>query len=202
MASQTLGARDVSERPIGPHLEPNEIAAYVDGAMPAPARPRAELHLASCDDCRAEVADVVEMAETLRRKRRRRLTWIPAAAAAAAILLLVSYTARNPTSELREGPLTATIAPRALAPVGMVDSLTNVTWSSVPRAERYELRLFDSLGTVLWTLETRDTSVRVPPGVRAATGASLYWQVEASSGFGRAASSELVGFMVRPKRGP
>jgi hypothetical protein len=203
MHTHMLEVAEVAGPPVGPHLEPNEIAAFVDGATPAPVRARVESHLASCDDCRAEVAEVAHLSLTLRQARRRRRVWIPAAAVAAAVILLVvPHAGRAPVREHREGTVTMTISPRALAPVGLVDSLTDLTWSSVPRAERYHVRLFDADGAVLVERETSDTSIAIPPAVRVRSATSYYWRVEALAGFDRSAASELVAFSVRRARAP
>ena len=203
MPLQTLEIPEVSGPPVGPHLGPSEIAAFVDTAMATAERAGVEAHLASCDECRAEVAQITELSLTFRQARRRRRVWIPAAVAAAAVLaLIVPYAARVPTSEHREGAVTTTVSPRALTPVGAVDSLTALTWSSVPRADRYHVRLFGADGEVLWERETGDTSIAVPPAVRVQGATTYYWRVEASSGFDRTAASELVGFSVRRARAP
>ena len=187
----------------GQHVEPDEVATYIEGSLAEPVRSLVELHLASCDDCRAEVAEVSQMAAALRARRRRRNVLIPAAGvAAAAILLMLSPAGQTRLSERREGPHTSTLSPRALSPVGLVDSLREVTWSSVPEADRYELRLLDSLGTVLWQHETGDTSIHVPSTVPLRSGSSYYWRVQATTGFNRATHSELVGFSVRRPRAP
>ena len=39
--------------------EPEDLAAFVDGTLPAPQRTRIELHLADCDTCRELVGDTV-----------------------------------------------------------------------------------------------------------------------------------------------
>lgn len=198
----TLETASVTELP-GPHLEPHEVARYVDGAAELLERSRIELHLVSCDECRAEVAELSLMAAALRRHRQRKWLWISAGAtAAAAILVMLSPASLTRTSELREGPLTTAISPRPLAPIGIVDSLAAITWSSVPEANRYELRIFDSLGTVLWQHETNDTSVHVSPTLRLRNAVPYYWRVEATTGFGRATHSELIGFSLRRDRVP
>jgi hypothetical protein len=203
MPVQIAECPTVSGAPVGPHLEPGEIAAYVDEATPAATRTRVESHLASCDDCRAEVAEISQLSLAVRQARRRRRVWIPAAAAAAAVILLVApRLVRAPLRDHREGAVTTTISPRVLSPVGLVDSLTELTWSSVPHAARYHVRLFDANSAVLWEPETSDTSLTVPISVRVRTSATYYWKVEAITGFNRAAASELVAFSVRHGRAP
>lgn len=188
--------------PLERHLEANEIAAYVDGAVAGVQRAAIQAHLAACADCRAEVAEVLPIVRTLpRAPRLPRRVWIPAAAAAALALLWAGPRAlREPTvPEHREETVTMTVAPRPLAPVGAVDSATALVWSSVHSADRYRARLFDSDGTVIWEHETGDTVAALPRSVALRARLPYYWKVEAHTGFDRWAASDLVEFV--PRRG-
>lgn len=204
MALQLLETRAVSEQPFEPHLDPQEIAAYVDGARTGDARAHIESHLAACTECRAEVAEVSRLLATMRGRSVWRHVWIPALAAAAVLLLFVGpLPISDPTVRPhRDAPVTTTIAPRALAPLGAVDSVSTLAWSSVPRADRYHVRLFDAEATVVWQRETSDTIVALPVTLRLQPERSYYWKVEATTGFDRRAASELVEFSVRRRRGP
>jgi hypothetical protein len=204
MTQQVAEARAVSELPFEQHLRPEEIAAYIDGVATGDARARIESHLATCDDCRAEIVDASRIAATLPRARgMRRRVWIPAAAAAAVVLLAVwPRTVREPGVEVthRESPVTATIAPRAIEPVGTVDSAVALVWTSVPHTDRYRVRLFDARGTVIWERETTDTTINVPATTSLRPGQAYFWKIEAQAGFGRSAATELVEFSVRHAR--
>lgn len=203
MAMEALRISHVSGSSPGPHLEPNDVARYVDGAMDPETRAVVNAHLASCDDCRAEVAEVSAMAARIQTRRRRRSLLIPAGAVAAAtILVLVLPRGRAPSGEQREPPLAMAISPRALAPVGVVDSSISFSWTSVPDASRYEVRVFDSLGATLWQHETTDTSATVPSTMHLQPSVPYYWRVEARTGFDRATRSDLVGFSLRRPRAP
>ena len=203
MAKQALGISRVTESSSSPHLEPNEVASYVDGALDAAGRARFDAHLVSCDHCRAEVAEVSLVAAAMRTRRRRKSFLIPAGAVAAAAILFMLLPPRGRApSERREGPLSTAISPRALSPVGLVDSSSAITWSAVPNAERYDVHVFDSSGAMLWQYQTADTTVTVPPTVRLQPLVPYYWRVEATTGFDRATRSDLVGFSVRRARAP
>jgi hypothetical protein len=69
-------------------------------------------------------------------------------------------------------------------------------WSSVPGAERYRLRLYDREGSVLWTIETADTSVALPDSVRLRPRVPYFWRVEAQAEWMRWAASDLVSFQL------
>jgi hypothetical protein len=187
------------------HLEAEEIAAYVDGAAAGDARAAIQAHLAACSECRAEVAEVLPIVRALPRARRvRGRIWIPAAAAAALALLWAGPRAlREPAvQEHREEAVTMTVSPRVVAPVGAVDSARVLIWSSVPAADRYRTRLFDSDGTVIWEHETGDTVAALPSSVALRRRLSYFWKVEAHTGFDRWAASDLIEFMVRRGGGP
>lgn len=202
MGLHVAEARVVSEQPLDRHLEPEEISAYVDGASAGATRSRVEAHLAHCADCRAELVGVSRIVASLPRlqARRHRRWW--SAAAAAIVLIVVTPRASRDTSEHREAAVTTTVAPRAVAPVGAVDSATSLMWSSVPHADRYRVRLFTGDGAVLWESETTDTTATLPGSIGLRSGGAYFWKVEAQTGFGRSAASELNEFSVRyaPRR--
>ena len=175
------------------HLAASEVAAYVDGSAAPAARARLQAHVAQCDVCRDELVDISRLAAA-RRPRRTAKAWIPAAAAAALVFLLIVPDDRE--RQHREGALTTTVAPRAIAPVGVVDSATSLTWSAVPHADGYRVRLFDSSGTVLWERETADTTL----ALQLPRGRAFFWKVDAGTGFDRSASSDLTEFSIRAPR--
>jgi Putative zinc-finger len=46
------------ETGLGPHMDADEMNAYAEGELPGPARERALVHLADCDQCRAIVTEL------------------------------------------------------------------------------------------------------------------------------------------------
>lgn len=185
------------------HLEPHEIAAYVDGDAGGEQRASIDAHLAVCAECRAEVADVSRIVRTVPVAGGvSRRIWIPAAAAAALALLWVAPRALREQGgpQHREEAVTTTVAPRPIAPVGPVDTVTDLVWSSVPYANNYRVRLFDADGTVLWEHESADTVVAMPDSIALRRQLLYYWRVEAHTGFDRSAASELVEFRLQRGR--
>ena len=97
--------------PLGPCLEPEVLAAYVERTLPPDERARAEAHLATCEDCYALLTEVmrttdemdgrvesepqeggappVELSKILRPAFGRRRVWSIAGVVLAAALLLV-----------------------------------------------------------------------------------------------------------------
>ena len=200
MSELAVESRVMTERMDG-HLDPAEVAAYVDRVVEGDARHRIEAHLASCAECREELVDATRIAATLPHQSRISM-WVPVAAAAALILMVVWPRAvREPPLEHREAPVTVTVAPRALSPVGAVDSAPMLLWSSVPHTDQYQVRVFSADGSVVWERETNDTSVAIPDSIGVRSGRSYHWKVEAHTGFDRRAASELIEFSVRfPRR--
>lgn len=182
------------------HLEPDEIAAYVDRATSVEARASMEGHLFACAACRAEVAEVSRILRTTpHRGGVRRRTWVPAAAAAVLALLWVGPRAVRELqrSPHREEAVTTTVAPRPIMPIGSVPTASALTWSSVPFATTYRIRLFDADGNPLWEREVADTVAAIPDSIAVRSRISYYWRVEAQTGFDRWAASDLVAFRVQ-----
>jgi hypothetical protein len=188
----------LNEAPLDRHLEPEEVAAYVDGTATGEERAAVQAHLAACAECRAEVAEVSRIVRTLPGARRTaRRVWIPAVAAAVIALLWVTpRPLREPAvPEHRAETETTTAAPHPVSPVGTVGSVSALAWSPTPGTDRYRVRLFDADGTVLWDEETVDTIAALPDSIDLRAQVPYYWKVEAHTGFDRWASSPLVEFM-------
>jgi predicted anti-sigma-YlaC factor YlaD len=185
------------------HLDMDETAAYVDGGATAAERARMEAHLATCADCRAELADgsrIVRSAGTARVRASR--VWIPAAAAAVLALMWVAPRALRQQREPqhREAAVTMTVAPRPLLPVGLIDTARAFVWAAVPSANSYRVRVFNAEGTLMWECETADTLAALPDTIELVAQRSYYWRVEAQTGFDRWAASELTEFRLQRDR--
>ena len=207
-AAGLLRGPAVLERRIETPDCPDElvIADFVDGRLTPYSRAPVVVHVLTCARCRALVKATGELASneaalTPQATRRWRRWPLPVglAAAAALVLLLVPRGGDDGSSPgLREPTVTSTIAPVPLTPppgasVARVDRLV---WSGVPGAERYRVRLYDSEGSVLWTIETADTSAALSDSVGLRPGVSYFWRVEAQSEWMRWAASDLVAFRI------
>jgi hypothetical protein len=175
------------------HLSSDDLAAYIDGILPAAEQTRADEHLADCDDCQTEL---IALSRVLRSKPSRRRLFIPAAIAATAAAVAVLWiTTPWDYPNYREPAVSATPAPIGVAPHGPTTGPVRLVWTRVPHAERYRLTVFDSSGAVVWTSQTKDTSLSVA-GLRARV--RYFWQVEAETGFDRWIRSDVVEFVIRP----
>jgi hypothetical protein len=207
------------------HLDDDVLAAIIEGVEPGTHR-KAIAHLAKCSECRNRVAavatlldDPVVAAEIPHLGRSLQLTgarrWSPARwasvatlAAAALITIVVARPdkiaerASSPKAQLetrREGTITTT-APRILSASTLTSIQDSVRWTSVPHADLYSVRIWNSEGTVVWSAETRDTALALP-GVIALGDASYLWEVKARTGWDRWVSSDFVELNVRVHSG-
>ncbi len=187
---------------IDQHLAPNDLAAYIDHALTGERRARIEAHLARCPECRAEVSDAARIIATLPRARwtGRRLVASSAAVAAVLLIFLLPRVNREPAASHRESPVTTVVSPIPVSPVGAIDSIGVFSWTSVPHADRYRVRIFDTNGSVLFERATPDTILSLPSSVSLHAAQTLYWQVQADVGFERHTASELVEFSLRRPR--
>jgi hypothetical protein len=106
----------------------------------------------------------------------------------------------TPAETHREQSMTTTVAPNLIAPIGAVAAADTFRWTSVPRADRYRLTVFDREGTAVWEAEGSDTAMGPPKSITGERGTAYLWKVEARTGWDRWVASELVEFSVAPTR--
>jgi putative zinc finger protein len=185
--------------PVTEHLTPLEVAAYVEGTASPDTRARILTHVTECHVCRDEIVDVSRIASRMpapRARRARAVAWIPAIAAVLVFILVRPTSSPRVSPQHREPPVTSTVLPMPLAPVGLVDSIPLLLWTAVPNADHYGVRLFAADGSLVWEQDTNDTTLRVPPTVHVQGNRPYYWRVEAQTGIDRHVTSELVEFLV------
>lgn len=185
---------------------PDEVvlADFVDGRLGPEARAPLVAHLLACARCRALVkttsrfaAEAAALSRGAGGKWRRWSLPIGLAAAATLVLLLLPRGVDDRSSGgLREPTDTSGVAPLPVAPRGSVPRVDRFVWSSVRRAERYRLRLYNDEGDVLWTTETADTLVAMPVSVHLVPRVTYFWKVEALTEWRRWAVSDLVEFRL------
>jgi len=182
------------------HLSPEALAGYLDDDLPGEERPQAELHLASCAECREELAEVRRL--QLRRGRQRVLILAPAAAAAAvaALAIMLPRQATSP-SEIRAGP------PDAEAPLGIISPVPSAeiapgpitfTWRSAGLGASYTFTLQEADGRVVWTSTVADTVAVVPDSVAFHRGLTRFWFVDALLPDGQSRSTGVKRLRMAP----
>ena len=86
------------------------------------------------------------------------------------------------------------VAPVAVAPVDVVSGALVFRWSSVPRANRYRVRVFSPDGVVVWETQTSDTTAVLPSPITLQRGTRYLWKVEARTEVDRWVGSALTEF--------
>jgi len=196
------------------------LAAYLDRELADDERSQVEAHLDQCAECRralAETVDVLDMSgagagaehpSPSIRGGDRRWVWLGAVALAASVATVVvlrrpaglagGIDARTrdagPTTLVERIPQLAAVAP-ANGSVGLGDHPT-FTWRSAD-ADRYSFRLLAEDGVPVWSRETTDTMLTLPPDVRLGRGRSYFWRVDAL-GAGIVAIIPAQRFTVSP----
>ena len=188
-------------------LDELALADFVDGRLTSEAREAAVAHLLTCARCRAVVRATVRLrseaavARDVPDRRWRRWSVPVGLAAAAAVLLVIRPWGVLETGGLREPPLTSAAAPVPIAPRAVVAEVGRLIWSSVPKADLYRVRVYDGDGTVVWRLETVDTTAALPTTVLLSPEHAYFWRVEAQVESNRWAASDLVEFrLTGPRR--
>src|SRR5512143_809331 len=173
------------------HLDPNDIAAYVDGALDDAGRTRADTHLADCGKCRAELIAVRRMvAHAPRHRRWFALTTI---AAAAAIVLLIVWPHGGERGApggpvVRDGD-TPSAGVMLIAPDSVTALPLSFAWHPVANATTYRVDLTTPTGALIWSGATSDTAMTVPDSLSLAAGAAFYYYVDALLTDGASVSS-------------
>jgi hypothetical protein len=157
-----------------------------------------EAHLAQCDECRAEVVDVVRMF------RMRRRSWIVPTAgvgiAAAAVLVITMMPRGVPPNGpvLRNGPAgmaaITMIAPADSATVP-VDSV-RLVWHPAGADASYSVTVTDLRGDAVWSAATSDTAITA--GAALLAGTAYYWYVDALLPDGHTVTTGVRSFRTGP----
>lgn len=183
-----------------PHLEAHEVAAYVERSLPTAARDRVEDHLSRCEQCTAEVAEIVR----LRPRPSRRVPWIPigvAAAAAVAGLLVARPLVHRSMPDIdveRQGQPAARLQIVAPAAGARVSEPVVLAWRAAAGASVYRVTLSREDGDSVWAGTTSDTTLAIPPGVPLSRTARYYWYVDALLANGASLSTGVHEFMTGP----
>lgn len=194
-------------------LDDVTLAALVDGSEFAE-KPSALSHIATCTYCRHRLSaiaravsspevsgeiDALERAPLKLASRRvtRRVFVAGGLAAAAVAVVLLRPVLREPAARegvTRESAITSTVAPRIVSPRGLTGSGEMLRWTRVPEADAYRVRVWNQEGDVVWSSETRDTTLLMPPELKAET--TYLWEVNARIGWDRWVASDFIEFRI------
>ena len=188
-------------------LDDDTMAALASGTLDPGTRLLAIAHAADCGYCRGGVAAVaraladlevrreVEVLDRGFRQRRFSRIAIPLAAAAT-LALAVAVSRWTAVAGHRAPTISGAEAPVQVQPAGPVTEVRRLQWTSVGRADRYRVTLFDIGGQVVYEAQLTDTIATLPDAVVLGRGERYLWKVEARTGFDRWVTSKLVEFSM------
>lgn len=180
------------------HLSPEALAGYLDDDLPGEERGQVELHLASCAECRAELAEVRRL-QRVRRRRQWITVLVPVAAAAALLVIALPRQTATP-SGIRSRP-------EAEQPLGVVSPAPSTeaapgpiafTWRSAGPGAGYTFTLQEADGRVVWTSALADTVTFLPDSVVLGPGRTWFWFVDVLLPDGRSLSTGIQRLRTRP----
>jgi anti-sigma factor RsiW len=186
--------------PPGPHLEVEQVVAYLENRLPAPERRRVQAHLADCAECASELVEV----SRLRRPPRPMMRWLGPAAVAAAVVAVALVgpwhlrQATGPTVPPVRGGGGVTVDAVAPAEGAVVSGAPKFTWRSMPGATSYRITVSRADGDSVWTATVTDTTARAPTTSAFDGSTSYYWYVDVLLADGRSIAGTAHEFRVRP----
>ena len=197
------------EQPTGgdfsEHRTPEEIAAYLCDELVAADRERFQAHLATCRECRHEVTSAQRLTLSRPRQRGRSLA-LAAAVLLMAVLLTrsMSDTGSRPQPDVQRRSSAASARAQGIEVVSPGDGETAAsspvlfTWRGRPGSFMYRLTLSTDDGRTLWTHDTRDSSLVLPPDVVLDRGRRYLWYVDALGPDARSLTSGVQRFSTPP----
>jgi len=194
-----IGIRRIEED----HLTEELAAAWLDGELTGEERGGVADHLAECDACREEIAELRQLLKTRARRRRPHHYLVATAAAAAAILWVTGPIVRDNAERIRgdagrsEG-MEAIVDVISPADGAVAADVSRFVWHDAGSGVQYTLTLTDEAGSVVWTAATADTVLPLPTSVRLERDRRYFWYVDALLDGGEAATSGVLGFETSP----
>jgi hypothetical protein len=180
------------------HLTPEAVAGYIDGALPSEEQRQAELHLATCAECREDVSEIRRL--QLGRRSKWSVLLLPVAAAAAVLLVIGLPRQTTTPSDIRAGSETeqriGIVAPAASAEIspGKIDFI----WRSAGAGASYIITLQEADGRVVWTSTIADTLATLPDSVALPAGRTWFWFVDAMLPDGKSLTTGVQRLRTRP----
>lgn len=203
------------------HPSEGELAAYLDGELTDDERSRLDVHLEQCDACRQAITDTVQVldapGDAVHRpsvvagggRTRNRIRWMTVGVALAASVAAVIVARRapeastdvegrtraaTPSIQLERTPILGVVAP--VDGASRVGQQPTFSWRGAD-AGRYSFRLLAEDGVPIWSYETTDTTLTLPPDLELERGRSYFWRVDALAA-GIVASTRAQRFSVQP----
>jgi hypothetical protein len=192
----------------GGHLTDREWEQLACAEMDDAAKTRALSHAVSCPTCSTIHRSLIALAEgatafdpaSKASVTNRAFAWRPWAVGgglAAAALIVLAVMIDNPSRDRQPSNVTRTNVEGATITVTRSLSLPDrrLAWTAVPNADRYEVRISDATGALLWTTRLTTDEAEVPAQVALSRG-TYYLQISASRDGTTIGSSSLVPIQV------
>jgi anti-sigma factor RsiW len=178
------------------HVTPEALAGYLDHDLPGEERSQVELHLATCAECRAELAEVRGLQRRHRRQWARFL--VPAAAAAMLVAIAWPRQTREPSDIRAVAPVNAPL--EIVAPLPSTEIAARpitFVWRSAGPGASYSVTLQAADGRTVWASTVADTVAVLPDSVALGSAQNFFWSVEALLPDGRAHSTGVKRVRTR-----
>ena len=211
-----MASSEVKRSQMTEHLDDDVIATLAERTDDTDHR-EAITHLSECTECRSRLVAVMnlldddavageieELDPSVKRIAASR--WSPARwaaittlAAAAVVTIVIARPGKSPShavipSATREATVTTTAPPRIISAAN-VSTGDSLRWTSVRDADLYRVQVWDREGNVVFTTDTKDTTLLLPPPIT--RGGSYLWEVKARTGWDRWVSSDFLEMNVR-----
>jgi len=185
------------------HVSVDDIAAMIERRLPANRRAAVEAHLAECAECRREFVDASTVVGSPSPRSTNWMRWVPLVAAAAVVIAAAPLLLHRGASPARDNERSATPAATSISTVVpesesrvASDSVT-FAWHAVPGVATYTLFVTDSVGTLVFSEKTTDTTIATSTKLHLLAGAPYYWYVDALTSDGSSITSPHISFSVR-----
>ena len=185
------------------HPSGEEVAAYLSGRLSPQDRNDFDSHLADCRPCRQEVTSARELIRSRTPRRRLASVGIVAVAATIAVVLLSPdwFTRGNDDiTRARNDQGTAPVAEeiRVVAPRNgaVIARSPAFVWHALPGRTLFRISLTTADGAEIWSGETSDTSIVVPPEVTLEKSRTYLWLIDALDADGQSLTSGTHEFRL------
>lgn len=180
-------------------MRTEQVAAFVDHRLGAAERSVVESHLADCAECRSEVIEVDRLISNIRRRRAGAVVGGGLAIAASAILVVSVMSHRRPGTpdDMLRGTTADSLV--AVSPKGSVARAgLAMVWHRAEGNASYRVSITDATGRIVWSSDTRNTSVAVPDSIQLLPGHEYLWTADAILAQGISRSTSLQSFRIAP----
>src|SRR5687767_4315078 len=186
---------------MGDHPSSEDVAAYLSDGLDSEARVAFEAHIAECRTCRTEISSARRLlASGPSRKHQWIVPWAVAAVAAIAFFSISTpWRVRDePTRAANRASSGGAVKLDIVSPSdeAIVTGIPVFTWRADGSDALYRFSITDRGGTSIWSHETRDTTISLPPDISLEPKREYLWNVDAIDTEGSTVTSRTHRFRV------